>query len=220
MVRTTLRRLPVLFAVAAVSVLAFSQVAAQEPEEAPAEVSPEVGLAVVEPAALPNAKNADLVDNKHAVGATKDRAKRAGKLVATNKYGYLPANIIRVKWSAIVGMPKGFADGTDDGGLQGPQGEPGPQGPQGPKGDPGPGVVSGAFVLGEAPSCWSNQFRRIDHPLANGNPEAIIVITPREYAGNAPAWVTYFDVATNGCAAGYWYVRDSTSEYNVIIANP
>jgi hypothetical protein len=105
-------------------------------------------------------------------------------------------------------------------GPQGPQGPEGPQGPRGPQGDQGPGVVSAAFVLGEAPSCASNSFLRIDHPLANGNPDAIIVITPREPAGNSPAWVTYFDVATNGCAAGYWYVRSGSIEYNVIIANP
>lgn len=38
--------------------------------------------------------NADRVDGKHAVGAGAPKAKRAGKLVATNSKGYLPNNII------------------------------------------------------------------------------------------------------------------------------
>lgn len=226
--RTFSRRLPVLLAVAAVSVLAFSQVTAQAPEEAPAERSPDVGLAVVEPAALPNVKNADTIDNKHAVGPTSDRAKRAGKLVATNRYGYLPGNIIKVNWSGIVGMPEGFADGTDDGGLEGPQGEPGPQGPegpQGPKGEPGPGVVSAAFVLDMDGTKCDHRALRIDHPLANDKPGAIIVVTP---LGGIPIadppriWVAYGESAGSGCVAGYWHVVSEplVSDFNVIVANP
>ncbi len=41
------------------------------------------------------AHNADKVDGKHAVGAGAGVAKRRGKLVATNKSGYLPNNIIK-----------------------------------------------------------------------------------------------------------------------------
>src|SRR5262245_5741273 len=52
---------------------------AQEPAVAPAAVSP---------------INADRVDGRHAVGAGARIAKRAGKLVATNAEGYLPANIL------------------------------------------------------------------------------------------------------------------------------
>ncbi|HSV39622.1 MAG TPA: hypothetical protein VLI04_12775 [Nocardioidaceae bacterium] len=39
--------------------------------------------------------NADQVDGKHAVGAKAPVAKRKNKLVATNKQGYLPDNIIK-----------------------------------------------------------------------------------------------------------------------------
>jgi hypothetical protein len=38
--------------------------------------------------------NADKVDGKHAVSAGASRARRAGKLVATNAQGYLPNNIL------------------------------------------------------------------------------------------------------------------------------
>lgn len=47
----------------------------------------------VEPAAV-SAVNADRIDGRHAVGAYASRAKRAGKLVATNESGHLPRNII------------------------------------------------------------------------------------------------------------------------------
>ena len=39
--------------------------------------------------------NADRLDGRHAVGATAPRAARAGKLVATDAAGYLPANIVK-----------------------------------------------------------------------------------------------------------------------------
>jgi hypothetical protein len=41
------------------------------------------------------ARNADKVDGRHAVGARVSVAERRNKLVATNKKGYLPNNIIR-----------------------------------------------------------------------------------------------------------------------------
>ena len=42
-----------------------------------------------------DALNADTVDGHDAVGAGAKPAKRAGKLIAANKSGYLPANVIR-----------------------------------------------------------------------------------------------------------------------------
>ena len=45
-------------------------------------------------AAVYDAVNAHMVDGKHAVGAGTSRARRAGKLVATNSAGLLPNNII------------------------------------------------------------------------------------------------------------------------------
>lgn len=45
-------------------------------------------------AAAVYATNSDKVDGKHAVGAKADAATRAGKLVATNKQGQFPNNII------------------------------------------------------------------------------------------------------------------------------
>lgn len=48
----------------------------------------------IEPAAVAKI-NADRVDGKHAVGARASRTQRAGKLVATNAQGYLPANILQ-----------------------------------------------------------------------------------------------------------------------------
>jgi hypothetical protein len=48
------------------------------------------------------------------VGAIKDKAKRAYKLVATNRYGMLPSNIVRQRFSDLKGVPDGFKDGIDD----------------------------------------------------------------------------------------------------------
>jgi hypothetical protein len=59
--------------------------------------------------------NADTVDHKHAVGFTNKAAARRNRLVATNRYGLLPSNIVKPLWSSIKGMPTGFADGVDDG---------------------------------------------------------------------------------------------------------
>lgn len=58
--------------------------------------------------------NADTVDGRHAVGATSDKAKRARKLVATDRRGLLPSNIVKPLWSLMKGVPSGFADGVDD----------------------------------------------------------------------------------------------------------
>lgn len=59
---------------------------AQTPDEA------EAG-AGISPSAVSKI-NADRVDGKHAVGAGASLPKRAGKLVATDKNGYLPKNIV------------------------------------------------------------------------------------------------------------------------------
>ncbi len=69
-----------------------------------------------EPAALSNI-NADKVDGRHAVGSGASKAKRAGKLVATNSKGYLPSNIVKPYWGAIKNKPAGFADGKDNAGV-------------------------------------------------------------------------------------------------------
>jgi hypothetical protein len=78
--------------------------------------------------------NAHKVDGRHAVSASASRKKRSGKLVATNKQGYLPNNIIKpawhliggkppvladdqVAWGEVAGMPAGFVDGVDDVGV-------------------------------------------------------------------------------------------------------
>jgi hypothetical protein len=63
--------------------------------------------------------NADRVDGKHAVSATKKLGLRAGKLVATNKYGMLPPNIVKPYWGYIKNKPAGFADGVDNEGVTG-----------------------------------------------------------------------------------------------------
>ena len=61
------------------------------------------------------ARNAGKVDGKSAVGAAATPTQRAGKLVATNKQGYLPGTIIKtLDWSQLANAPAGFADGTDD----------------------------------------------------------------------------------------------------------
>jgi hypothetical protein len=80
--------------------------------------------------------NADRVDGKHAIGSTYDSNLRKNKLVATNKQGLLPSNIVKPKWGLIrnkpgiladgqVGWgevnnkPGGFADGVDNAGVTG-----------------------------------------------------------------------------------------------------
>jgi hypothetical protein len=61
------------------------------------------------------ARNAGAVDGKSAVGASATAKQRAGKLVATNKSGYLPGSIIKtLDWTQLGNVPAGFADGTDD----------------------------------------------------------------------------------------------------------
>ena len=61
--------------------------------------------------------NADKVDGRHAVGSGASKAKRAGKLVATNSKGYLPSNIVKPYWGAIKNKPASFADGVDNVGV-------------------------------------------------------------------------------------------------------
>jgi len=57
--------------------------------------------------------NADQVDGKHAVGAKAPVAKRKNKLVATNKAGYLPDNIVRGQAGLRrVAVPAYAIDGT------------------------------------------------------------------------------------------------------------
>ncbi|MFO7532516.1 MAG: hypothetical protein R6W93_08640 [Candidatus Limnocylindrales bacterium] len=87
---------PVLAALLVVSLVAGSSVAVAAQGD---EVTPAAGV------------NADRVDGKHAVSATGKAKQRAGKLVATNKQGLLPSNILRPIWSLIQGMPAAFADG-------------------------------------------------------------------------------------------------------------
>jgi hypothetical protein len=79
--------------------------------------------------------NADRVDGKHAVGAKATIPQRKGKLVATDKTGFLPRNIVKplwpliqnkpaaladgeIAWDEVQGIPAGFADGVDDGIVQ------------------------------------------------------------------------------------------------------
>ena len=52
-------------------------------------------LVMATPSVAAKIKNAHKVDGKHAVGAGASVTKRAGKLVATNRQGRLPDNIIR-----------------------------------------------------------------------------------------------------------------------------
>jgi len=54
--------------------------------------------------------NAHKVDGRHAVSASASRKRRAGKLVATNRQGYLPANIIKPAWKLMEGKPPVLAD--------------------------------------------------------------------------------------------------------------
>ena len=68
----------------------------------------------ISPAAVSNI-NAHRVDGKHAVGFTNKPLARRYKLVATNKQGLLPSNIVKPLWGAIKNKPAGFADGVDDG---------------------------------------------------------------------------------------------------------
>jgi microcystin-dependent protein len=78
-------------AVAGATMGAVAQSPAQEPGQA---IVPSV-----------TSLNAHRVDGRHAVSAKASRARRAGKLVATNKQGLLPANIIRPAWGLIQGKP-------------------------------------------------------------------------------------------------------------------
>ena len=84
----------------------------------------------ISPAAVSNI-NAHRVDGKHAVGFTNKPLARRNKLVATNKQGLLPSNIVKplwgaikhkpaaladgqISWSELQGIPAGFADGVDN----------------------------------------------------------------------------------------------------------
>lgn len=71
------------------------------------------------------ARNSDKVDGRHAVGAGKSTEKRSGKLVATNRSGHLPNNIIRkarkAKEADRLGDygPTAFVRGCQPGALRG-----------------------------------------------------------------------------------------------------
>jgi hypothetical protein len=82
MLESVRRHTSLLIAVLAVMVLAASQAVAQPGAAKPGQAEAAAGV------------NADTVDGRHAVGAVGDPTVRAGKLVATNAQGYLPANII------------------------------------------------------------------------------------------------------------------------------
>jgi hypothetical protein len=92
--------------VAALTAVSVSALAQSEPATN-STYSPAAGL------------NADTVDHKHAVGFTNKAGARRNKLVATNKYGLLPSNIVKPLWGAIKNKPAGFADGVDDQGVTG-----------------------------------------------------------------------------------------------------
>jgi hypothetical protein len=72
-----------IIAVMAIAVLAASHATAQDETTKPPAAVPAAGV------------NADTVDGRHAVGAAASLAARAGRLVATNAEGYLPANIVK-----------------------------------------------------------------------------------------------------------------------------
>ena len=93
--------------------------------------TPDEQTRTVTPAAVSNI-NAHRVDGKHAVGFTNKPLARRNKLVATNKQGLLPGNIVKplwgaiknkpaaladgqISWSELQGIPAGFADGVDAG---------------------------------------------------------------------------------------------------------
>jgi hypothetical protein len=90
--------------VAALTAVTVSALAQSEP----------TATSTYSPAAVSNI-NADKVDGRHAVGAKAKIPQRAGKLVATDKHGFLPRNIVKPLWGMIQNMPAGFADGVDDG---------------------------------------------------------------------------------------------------------
>jgi hypothetical protein len=90
------RFLPLVIAAAMVAGLGAAPVAAQSDDP-------------VAPAAVSG--NADQVDYKDAVGAKTSRAERAKSLVATNREGRLPSNILEPLWKLIKGIPAVLADG-------------------------------------------------------------------------------------------------------------
>jgi hypothetical protein len=79
------RHTSLLIVISAIVVLAATQVAAQEGARKPGTDGE---------ATTPAGINADTVDGRHAVGPAALPAQRAGKLVATNAQGYLPADIV------------------------------------------------------------------------------------------------------------------------------
>ena len=96
-------------AVVAVIVGALAGATMSAVAQAPAEraITPAAGI------------NAATVDGKSAVGYTNKKRVRRGKLVATNRQGELPSNIVRPFWGYIKNKPAGFADGVDNEGLTG-----------------------------------------------------------------------------------------------------
>ena len=113
-------------AVVAVIVGALAGATMSAVAQAPAEqaITPAAGI------------NAASVDGKSAVGYTNKKNARKNKLVATNKRGELPPNIVRpfwgyvknkpgiladdqISWNEVVGTPAGFADGVDNQGVTG-----------------------------------------------------------------------------------------------------
>ena len=91
-------------AVVAVIVGALAGATMSAVAQAPAEqsITPAAGI------------NADKVDGKHAIGYTTRKLARRGKLVATNRRGELPSNIVSPLWRLMRGVPATLADGQID----------------------------------------------------------------------------------------------------------
>ena len=64
----------------------------------------------ISPARVVRGLNADKLDGRHASRYTLSRAPRANKLVATNRLGMLPPNIVEPLWNLVRGKPAWLAD--------------------------------------------------------------------------------------------------------------
>jgi hypothetical protein len=88
----------------------------------------------------------------------------------------------------------------------------------------GADTPTAAFTVTDGPTCNSGNARRIDNPLINGKPNALLFLTARTIqAADERVWVRYLtDDSFEGCSPGYWHIFGGavTSGYNVLVITP
>jgi len=194
-----------------------------------------VAQSPAEPPVSTTALNAGAVDGLSAVKATSQKAKRMGKLVATDAKGFLPSNIVKAKWGLIGGKPAFLADGQvgwgEIAGIPGPlaDGQVGWGEIAGIPGGFADGVDDAGYVSATQPTEYpiagsGVAYATIDTPIGTDVELTIIPKNPGDILEVSSEWWQRVDAGTlrhfyelrNGIAPTTFKVR--TRVYNTGIA--